>query len=239
MKLQSAIRFLFPPQCISCRSETTEEFGLCGACWREMPFNSNLSCDACGQPLPGQSPDTELCDACIAAPKGWGRGRAALLYEGTARKLILGLKYGDRQDLAAPMADWMAEAGADLLSDPVLVAPVPLHWRRLFSRRYNQAALLAGVIARKTGAAYCPDLLHRTRATKKQDGMTREERQANQSRAFRIPPQKLEKIVGKKIVLVDDVMTSGATLSACTEACFTAGALKVDVLVLARVARDT
>lgn len=239
MKLQSAIRFLFPPQCISCRAETGEEFGLCGACWREMPFNSGLSCDGCGQPLPGDDDGKELCDTCLTAPKAWQRGRAALIYEGTARRLILGLKYGDRQELAIPMARWMAEQGADILRSRVLIAPVPLHWRRFFSRRYNQAALLAECVAKTVGTDYCPDLLLRTRATRKQEGMSREERFENQRQAFVISVRRQALVQEKHVVLIDDVMTSGATLSACAEACLAAGATNVDVLVLARVARDT
>ncbi|HBN32105.1 MAG: ComF family protein [Rhodobacterales bacterium] len=240
MKLQSAIHFLFPPQCLCCGVETTSDFALCGPCWRETTFVSGLVCDACGIPLPGDAiGQAEHCDACIIAPQPWTKGRAAVMYEGSGRKMILGLKHGDRLDLAPSLADWMVDAAKDLPIAGALVAPVPLFWRRFLRRRYNQSSLLAQKVARAKCADYCPDLLTRVRATRVQEGMTRAERQENQRDAFAVNPRNTAKIFDRTVLLVDDVMTSGATLAACSEACFAAGAADVNVLVLARVARDT
>jgi len=239
VKLQSAIHFLFPPQCLCCGVETTSDFALCGACWRDTTFVSGLVCDACSIPLPGDTVgQAELCDACIIAPHPWTKGRAAVIYNGSARRMILGLKHGDRLELAQSMAGWMADAGKDLAIAGSLVAPVPLFWRRFLKRRYNQASLLAEKIARIKRADYCPDLLTRLRATRMQEGMTRLERQENQRDAFAVTRRHAGKITGRTVLLIDDVMTSGATLAACSEACFAAGASDVNVLVLARVARD-
>ena len=240
MKLQSAIHMLFPPRCLNCGDETASDFVLCAPCWRDTPFVSGQICDLCGMPLPGGlATEIAHCDSCLIAPKPWRRGRAALLYDGTARRLVLRLKYGDRLDLAPALAGWMADAGRELALAQSLCVPVPLHWRRLFNRRYNQAALLAEALAKRTGAAYCPDLLRRLRATKKQEGMRRAERQENQRDAFGVTTRHRAKLAQRRVVLVDDVMTSGATLASCAETCLAAGAIEVNVLVLARVARET
>ncbi len=239
MILQSTIRFLYPPQCLACGAETVSEFALCGACWREMPFITGTVCDGCGVPLPGAAAALgALCDSCLVAPHPWQRGRAALLYEGTARRMILALKHGDRQEMIQPMAAWLAQHAADVFGVDTLVVPVPLHWRRMVSRRFNQAAMLAAALAVRLGAECCPDLILRHRATRMQEGMSREERFANQRLAFRVPKNRTAVVAGRAVVLVDDVMTSGATLAACAEACLSAGADSVNVLVLARVARD-
>ncbi len=238
MNLQSAIHFLYPPRCIACGVETTTDFALCGPCWRETAFVSGLVCTCCGCPLPGDdSGEGVLCDSCLAAPLPWVAGRAALLYEGTAQRMVIALKHGDRQELVAPLAAWMADKAGDLDIDGAIIAPVPLHRRRLFTRRFNQAALLAKIIARRKALAWCPDLLKRTKTTAIHKGLSREERFENQRGAFVISANRTHLIDGHKVLLVDDVMTTGATLSACTEACYAAGADLVNVLVLARVAR--
>lgn len=240
MNLQSAIHFLYPPRCLACGVETAADFALCGACWRETPFVSGLVCECCGTPLPGDDPgEAAYCDACLFAPKPWATGRAALLYDGVARRMVMALKHGDRLDMVAPMAAWMAEKTGDMDISGAIIAPVPLHRRRLFLRRFNQAALLAQGIAKLKGLDCCPDLLQRLKPTVMQEGMSREKRFENQRNAFRIPPGRMHLIADRRVVLVDDVMTSGATLSACAEVCYGAGAELVNVLVLARVARDT
>ncbi|MCA8869620.1 MAG: ComF family protein [Rhodobacteraceae bacterium] len=240
MKLQSAIHALYPPQCLTCGAETAEDFSLCGGCWREMPFITGLVCDACGVPLAGEGSGERVhCDACMMAPHLWSRGRAPLLYQGTARSMILAFKHGDRHDYLKPMAQWMVMQARVITGADVLIAPVPLHRHRLFRRRFNQAALLGARMARLMNADFCPDLLIRTRATRPHQGMSRVERFENQRAAYQVPQSRQKLLKGRELLLVDDVMTSGATLAACAEACFDAGVLAVNVTVLARVASDT
>ncbi|MGB8623975.1 MAG: phosphoribosyltransferase family protein, partial [Paracoccaceae bacterium] len=177
------------------------------------------------------------CDDCLTLDRPWTRGRAALLYKDNARRLVLALKHGDRAELARPAASWMARAAAPILQPGMVAAPVPLHRLRLFRRRFNQAALLAHGIARETGLELCPDLLLRRRVTEVQDGKGVEARFVNMSGAITAHPRRQARLAGRHVLLVDDVMTSGATLAAATEACLEAGAAAVSVLVLARVAK--
>ncbi len=236
---QSALRQVFPPQCISCGACVDREFALCGPCWRETHFAMGLVCDGCGTPLPGQDEGRpEHCDDCLAAPRPWTRGRSALVYRDNGRRLVLALKHGDRLDLARPMADWMLRAAAPILSPGLMVAPVPLHRWRLFRRRYNQSAHLSSRLARLAGLDHCPDLLLRRHATCSQEGRSRADRFENVDGAIIPHPRRADQLAGRQILLVDDVMTSGATLAAATDACLMAGAAEVRVLVLARVAKD-
>lgn len=161
-----------------------------------------------------------------------------MLYQGTARKLILGLKHGDRLELARPAAAWMMRAARPILAPEMVVAPVPLYWTRLVRRRYNQSALLSGELARAAVLDHCPDLLVRTRRTATQDGRDREARFLNMSGAIRVHPKRRRHLAGRPVLLIDDVMTSGATLAAAADACLAAGAISVSVLALARVAKD-
>jgi len=162
-----------------------------------------------------------------------------VIYAGAARRLVLALKHGDRLDIVPALAGWMADAARMMPLKNTIVIPVPLYWQRLLKRRFNQAALLADHVAGELHLDTCPDLLTRTRATQMHEGMTRVQRQKNQAGAFAVTARHLDLIQGKPVLLVDDVMTSGATLAACTEACLSAGAKDVNILVLARVARDT
>ncbi len=238
MLLQSALRLVYPPRCIACGAPVAGEFGLCGSCWAEAGFLSGLACDACGVPLPGAGSGVHHCDTCLAAPRPWVRGRAAMLYGGTARRLVLGLKHGDRTDLARPLGHWLARAARPLVDSGTLLVPVPLHWRRLVARRFNQSALLARAAARELRVECCPDLLIRRRATRPLEGMTRAERQATLADAIAPHPRRGARARGRAVLLIDDVLTSGATLAAATAAAREAGATRVDVAVLARVARD-
>ncbi len=237
--MQSVLGALFPPQCINCGEPATEDFGLCGACWRETPFIGGLVCDRCGAPLPGEDEGRpEYCDDCLTLARPWDRGRAALLYKDNGRKLVLALKHGDRLDLVRPATVWLMRAAAPILKPCMLVVPVPLHWSRLFRRRYNQSALLSGAIAQASGSDHCPDLLIRRRKTDSQDGRNRDERFANLAGAIQIHPRHAGRLTGRNVLLIDDVMTSGATLAAAADACLAAGADTVSTLVLARVAKD-
>jgi ComF family protein len=237
---RAVLYLAYPPQCLSCGALVGSDAGLCGACWRDTPFVSGLACDQCGQPLPGYAAEEViLCDDCLAQPRPWARGRAATAYAGKAQEMILALKHGDRTDLAPAAAGWLHRAAAPILQPDMLVTPVPLHWRRLFRRRYNQAALLSAGLARRAGLEHCPDLLVRHRFEGSQHGRGREARFANLSNAFRAHPRNGKRISDRHILLVDDVMTSGATLGAAAEACLDAGARQVSIAVLARVAKDT
>ncbi len=237
--MQSLLRLAFPPQCVSCGSLVDQEFGLCGACWRDTHFIAGLACHQCGTPLPGSDAgESAVCDDCIAIARPWRRGRAVLVYRDNARRLVLALKHGDRMDLVRPAARWMAAAAMPWIEEDSVIVPVPAHFTRMLRRRYNQAAALGLALARITGRPCLPDLLCRARRTRIQDGMSREDRFRNLSGAIHPARAASGRLAGRAVLLVDDVMTSGATLAAATEAARAAGAREVDVLVLARVAKD-
>jgi ComF family protein len=239
MTMQGLLHLFYPPQCLTCDARVTTDFGLCGECWRVTPFASGLVCDQCGVPLPGQdSSEVAVCDDCISIARPWARGRAALVYKDNARHLVLALKHGDRLDLVRPAAQWMWRAAEPVLKTGMLVVPIPLHWMRLFRRRYNQAALLSESIARLAGLDHCPDVLQRRRRTGTQDGHSRDGRFANVVGSLVVHPKRSAMVEGRHVLLVDDVMTSGATFAAGAEACLAAGASDVSVLCLARVAKD-
>ena len=239
--IQTAIDLIYPPRCIGCADMVGESFGLCGPCWRDTPFTGGAMCDRCSQPLLGEASDDEelICDACLEAPPPWKSARSALLYKGRARRLVMALKHSDRQDIARPAAQWMARAGADLLQDrAALLVPIPLHWSRMMRRRYNQSVLLARGVAFHSGVPLGADVLVRPRATRSLGHRTRAERLAELSGAIAANPRRRSQITGRKVILVDDVMTSGATMDAASQACLEAGASQINVLVLARVAKD-
>lgn len=239
MKLQTALDLIYPPQCVMCDAIVGEPFQLCPACWRATPFIAGLVCDTCGTPLIGEdSGYRETCDDCLAIARPWDRGRSALLYRDGAKRLVLALKHGDRQDLSHPAARWMTRAAGPIVAPGMLIVPIPSHWLRLLQRRYNQAALLANRLGKSLSLQVVPDALIRPKRTKIQDGMTRDDRYRNLAGAFAPHPKRGAALSGRDVLLVDDVMTSGATFSAATETCLAAGANRVSVLALARVAKD-
>lgn len=238
--LQTGLNAIYPPRCLACGAVVDGDFGLCGGCWRDTAFIGGTICDGCGAPLPGEETEEKVtCDGCLQMPRPWARGRSALLYHGTGRKLVLALKHGDRQDIARPAGQWMARAVTALVTPNTLIAPVPLHWQRMIKRRYNQSALLAKVLAARLDQPMCPDLLQRIRRTRSLDGMGRAERMTTLEGAIRVHPRRRHRLIGRPLLLVDDVMTSGATLAACTAACLDAGSGPVSVVTLARVAKET
>jgi predicted amidophosphoribosyltransferase len=229
---------VYPPRCLACGDMVETDFGMCGPCWRDTPFVVGLACDLCGTPLPGESDRPEHCDECLRTPRPWAQGRAALVYRDTARRLVLGLKHGDRQDIAGPAAGWMARVTRPVIAPDMIALPVPLHLRRHLKRRYNQSALLGAPLARTLGIDWCPDALVRPDRTPSLDGKTREERFAILDGGLCVNPRRAARLVDRPVLIVDDVMTSGATLAAATEACLAAGASRVCVTVLARVGKD-
>lgn len=215
------------------------DFGLCPSCWKETPFISGTVCDSCGVPLPGESDGDRLeCDDCLKSPRPWVDGRSVFVYGGRARGLVLALKHGDRPEIARAAAPWMARTAQSLLRDDMIIAPIPLHWTRLWQRRYNQSALLARALGDHTNTEVIPDLLQRVRRTTTQDGKSVDERFSNLSQAIRVDSRWCDHLAGRPILLVDDVLTSGATFSDATRACQEAGSGDVFVLALARAARD-
>ncbi|MDU8910872.1 double zinc ribbon domain-containing protein [Aestuariicoccus sp. MJ-SS9] len=236
--MQTAVQLVYPPRCLACGGLVDSDFGLCAECWRETPFIAGLVCDLCGTPLPGASDRAEHCDECLRIARPWAQGRAALLYEGTARRMVLALKHGDRQDIVAPAVRWMAMAARPILRPEMIVVPIPLHLRRLVARRYNQSALLARALAVSEGLEWSADALVRTAHTPKLDGRSRDDRFAMLDGVLRPHPRRGGVLRGREVLLVDDVMTTGATFAAAAEACHAAGATRVSVAAMARVAKD-
>ena len=233
------LKLLYPDQCVSCGALVEGGQGLCGACWAATPFIDGLVCDSCGVPLLGEETGHRAhCDDCLTERPPWGRGRAALLYRDNARRLVLALKHGDRLDLVRPASGWMAARGAPIRGEGDLLVPVPLHRTRLFTRRFNQAAALAHEVGRRWGMPHLPDALVRIRRTRPQDRITHAERHANQTGAITVTARHRDRLSGVRVILVDDVMTSGATLRAAAAALSSAGAVPAAVLTLSRVAKE-
>ncbi|CAO3414589.1 ComF family protein [Azospirillum doebereinerae] len=226
---------LLPPRCLCCGTAVDRQGGLCPACWTGLSFIAPPFCACCGLPFEYEAQDGNLCGACLAEPPAFARARAVLVYDDGSRPLVLGFKHGDRIHAAGAYGGWLARAGAELLTDADALVPVPLHWSRLFRRRYNQAALLAQALSKRSGVPTVPDLLVRRRATPTQGGLDRKGRHRNVKGAFRLRGG--QSVDGKRVVLVDDVLTTGATLAECARVLTRAGAARVDVLTLARVVK--
>jgi ComF family protein len=232
---------LLPPQCLACGELVGEPGALCGPCWGGLNFIAAPLCRTCGRPFEfdpsGAANDETVCGACIARPPLFSAARSALAYDDASRRLILGFKRADRTHAAPAFARWMARAGAGLLAEADIVAPVPLHWSRLLARRYNQSALLANALAKQSGKTALPDLLRRRRRTPSQGGLGRSARFRNVAGAFSVAPRHKARLTDRHVLLVDDVLTTGATVEACAKALLRAGAAQVSVLTLARVLR--
>ena len=208
--------------------------------WQSLNFISSPICVTCGLPLEVEIKDAEdlVCAGCMASPKIYHKARSAVVYDDTSRNLILGFKHGDQTHLTLTFVPWLKRAGLEMLSDCDLLVPVPLHWLRLLKRRYNQSSLIAARLSKETGIAHVPDILKRIRHTPVQGHLSAKERQKNVARAFSVNEKYAARVKDKKIVLIDDVFTTGATVEECAETLYAAGAARVDVLTVARVAKS-
>jgi ComF family protein len=229
-----ALDVALPTLCVACREPVAGE-GVCANCWSKLSFIAKPFCPRLGIPFVYDPGPELLSMEAIASPPAYQRARAAVRYDEIAKTLVHTLKYQDRTDLAPTMGRWMARAGSELLAEADALVPVPLHWRRAWHRRYNQSGALAAVIGRQSGVKLKAELLQRSRATEQQVGLSRAQRASNVQGAFRVPSARQAEVSGARIVLIDDVLTSGATVDACARALLRAKAAQVDVLVFARV----
>jgi ComF family protein len=228
-----ALDVALPPLCPACREPVGDQAALCASCWSKLAFISPPFCDRLGTPFAYDPGPGVLSMEAIADPPAYRRARAAVRYDDISRILVHGLKYSDRLDLAPMLGGWMARAGQPLLENADALVPVPLHWRRLWARRFNQSAALAKTVSQLTGIPVEGEALTRVKPTLQQVGLSASERALNVQGAFAVKDR--SRVAGRQLVLIDDVLTSGATLDACARALNRAGAATVDVLVFARV----
>src|SRR6202030_2142644 len=229
-----ALDIALPTLCVACREPVAGD-GVCAECWAKLSFIAPPFCPRLGIPFVYDPGPEFLSMEAIANPPAYQRARAAVRYDDVARTLVHALKYQDRTDLAPAMGRWMARAGQELLAEADILVPVPLHWRRGWSRRYNQSGALARVISHQTGVKLASEALRRVRPTQQQIGLSRSQRASNVQGAFKVAADRIADIQGRRVVLIDDVLTSGATAGACARALLRARAAQVEVLVFARV----
>ena len=229
-----ALDIALPTLCVACREPVDGE-GVCAECWAKLSFIAKPYCPRLGIPFVYDPGPELLSMEAIANPPAYARARAAVRYDDVARTLVHALKYQDRTDLAPAMGRWMARAGRELLEEADALVPVPLHWQRAWGRRYNQSGALARVIARQSGVKVASEALRRVRPTQQQIGSSRSQRASNVQGAFKVADHRRSEIQGRRVVLIDDVLTTGATVDACARALLRAKAASVDVLVFARV----
>ena len=234
----AALDLLLPPQCLTCDAPVLQPGRFCADCFAITRFVTAPHCARCGTPFATaeQGGPDSLCPDCRADPPAYDRARGALRYDAQARKIVLALKHADRVENAAALAPLMLRAGITFVREADLLVPVPLHRGRLISRRYNQAALLARALARLAGKPARLDALERIRTTRMLGDLGAAERQRELHAAIVVRSTRRDEINGRRILLIDDVLTSGATASSCARALLDAGATAVDVLVAARVA---
>ena len=231
-----ALNLLYPPSCLACHGATSAPDTLCTACWRQIRFIERPYCERLGTPFAQDLGPGLLSPEAMAEPPVWARARAVAGFdEGPARQLVYRLKYYDRMEIARPLGSWMARAGAELLEEADLLVPIPLHRMRLANRRFNQSMALADSISQNCGVPVEAFALERAKRSPPQVGLSRIQRAANVQGAFKVPQEKRQLIEGRRLVLIDDVLTSGATSNAAARVLLRAGAAQVDLLVFARV----
>ncbi len=237
--LRSVGDFFWPPRSLISGARGMGSGPLSPEDFARLRFISDPLCDRCGVPLDYRTGDETWCTVCIARPPQWDRARAALIYDEVSRRPVLDLKRAGRRDGLETLCGWMRQAGGALIDEADVLVPVPLHYTRLVMRGFNQSGWLAQAIGAETGRRVAVDALVRTRRTPSQAGLAGRARRRNVSGAFKVRASRMAAVEGKRVLLVDDVLTTGATLSACARALKRAGARHVDVLVLARVVRET
>ena len=234
---RALVDMLLPQQCPICAGIVGPEGGLCGSCWGALRFLAPPHCACCGIPFPFEGGASALCADCLRDPPRFERARAVLIYDEASRPLVLDLKHRDRLDVAAIVAPMMAGAATELPTEADLLMAVPLHWRRRLRLRGNQSAELARALSHRTGVPHRAGLLRRTRATPSQGGLGRAGRQRNVAGAFSVDASAGDMVRDRRILLIDDVFTTGATANACALSLLAAGAGAVDLLTLTRVVR--
>lgn len=232
---RSVFGTVFPDVCLGCGTFVTKQGVVCSKCWADLRFIERPYCEINGTPFTVDfGPGAVSADA-IANPPHYHAARSAAVHMTIARQLVTRLKYADRTDLAPWMADWMIRAGRDFINEADVIVPVPLHRWRYFSRRYNQSAELARSISNKTGKSFCPSALARKKPTRQQVGLNLRQRQENVRGAFTVPEQHYIDVTGRTVLLIDDVLTTGATVNAAAKALRKAGAAKTYVLTFSQV----
>ena len=229
------IDFLAPPKCLVCHEAVLEPASLCLSCWAHLRMIDAPVCNVLGIPFAYDQGEGAISPAALADPPPWDRARAAVAYDEASRRIVHGLKYRDTMEAGLLMARLMARAGQPLIQEADMVIPVPLHRFRLWSRRFNQAAFLSQQISRQFGKAYRSDVLLRTKASRSQVGLSFDERRKNVAKVFHVAPEGFGHLAGRRILLVDDVLTTGATAGSCAAVLKKAGAAHVDVLTFALV----
>ncbi|MDZ4736102.1 MAG: ComF family protein [Rhodospirillaceae bacterium] len=234
---RAALDLVLPPRCLHCGIPVTGTVALCADCWSQVTFLGPPQCACCGRPFAEPAPPETLCGACLAQRPLYARARAVFRYDDASKGLIIAFKHGDRTDSVPALAQWLARAGETLIEDADLIVPVPLHWTRLFQRRFNQAAMLALALGRQSGKPVLPDALERRKRTPPQGRSSRDQRRRNVAGAFAVQRKHRPLVADRRVLLIDDVLTTGATIEACSRALLGAGASSIDVLTLARVVR--
>lgn len=228
------IDLALPPLCLNCDAPVSRNQSLCPDCWKAISFISDPCCQRCGLPFEVPVEAGTLCTDCLTDPPEYTAGRSVFLYDDASKQMILKFKHGDQLHPATAMGEWLAKAASDFMPQMEVIIPVPLHFWRLWRRRYNQAALLAQKISQLIGKPVALQALQRVKATHSQGHHNRAERHQNMRHAFRVNPARRGQIEGKNVLLVDDVLTTGATLNECCRTLQKAGARAIYVVTLAR-----
>lgn len=232
---RAVIDFIAPPKCLTCHAAIADPASLCLTCWSKLAHIDAPVCDVLGTPFAYDQGEGAISAPAVAAPPHWDRARSAVAYDEASRNIVHALKYRDTMEAGLLMARMMSRAGVNIARDADVIIPVPLHRWRLWSRRFNQAAYLAQHIANHFAVSCRTDVLHRVKASRSQVGLKADERRKNVAKAFEITPENLGTIAGRRVLLVDDVMTTGATAESCAAVLKKAGAARVDVLTFALV----